>query len=362
MLTVIRELAEEAEAQRRRTPAARRPARALVGAGRRRVAARRSSSRSSAGRGRGRGRGRARRARAGIAAAVTGEALPAAAGRLEERRASTRSTRSARGTATAPCSWSKARRSTAAGSRPQLEPLGDSLMVVGDETALKVHVHTDDPGAALTSAPAAGMLEGIEIANMHRPDRAAETRLLELVPDDRGDRAWSRSSPARGTARLFETSPRRRRDRDRRGRPVDEPVDRRDPGCGREATRRRGDRAAEQLERACSPPSRRPSTRPSRVEVVADASIPAGIAALVAYDGTRSAEENAAEMERGRGGGGDGRGHDARRATSSSTASPSGKGDWLGLVDGDPVAGGADFDDGRRRGRRRGCSRSRAAC
>ena len=31
----------------------------------------------------------------------------------------------------------------------KLEPLGDSLLVVGDATAVKVHVHTDDPGAAL---------------------------------------------------------------------------------------------------------------------------------------------------------------------------------------------------------------------
>ena len=29
----------------------------------------------------------------------------------------------------------------------QLEEFGDSLLVVGDRTALKVHVHTDDPGA-----------------------------------------------------------------------------------------------------------------------------------------------------------------------------------------------------------------------
>ena len=32
----------------------------------------------------------------------------------------------------------------------ELERLGDSLLVVGDATALKVHVHTDDPGAALS--------------------------------------------------------------------------------------------------------------------------------------------------------------------------------------------------------------------
>ena len=32
----------------------------------------------------------------------------------------------------------------------RLEGLGDSLVVVGDETALKVHIHTDDPGSALS--------------------------------------------------------------------------------------------------------------------------------------------------------------------------------------------------------------------
>ena len=31
----------------------------------------------------------------------------------------------------------------------ELEPLGDSVLVAGDPSALKVHVHTDDPGAAL---------------------------------------------------------------------------------------------------------------------------------------------------------------------------------------------------------------------
>src|SRR5207245_11190686 len=32
----------------------------------------------------------------------------------------------------------------------QLEQIGDSLLVVGDANAIKVHVHTDDPGAALS--------------------------------------------------------------------------------------------------------------------------------------------------------------------------------------------------------------------
>ncbi|HVD09356.1 MAG TPA: DAK2 domain-containing protein, partial [Gaiellaceae bacterium] len=40
-----------------------------------------------------------------------------------------------------------------------LEELGDSLLVVGDATALKVHVHTDEPGTALALGTAVGTLE-----------------------------------------------------------------------------------------------------------------------------------------------------------------------------------------------------------
>jgi DAK2 domain fusion protein YloV len=49
-----------------------------------------------------------------------------------------------------------------------LEQLGDSLLVVGDAGALKIHVHTDDPGAALALGTRIGTVEGVEIANMHR--------------------------------------------------------------------------------------------------------------------------------------------------------------------------------------------------
>jgi hypothetical protein len=60
----------------------------------------------------------------------------------------------------------------------RFEPLGDSLLVVGDHSALKVHVHTDDPGAALSVGTAVGVVEGVEIANMHQQATAREERLL----------------------------------------------------------------------------------------------------------------------------------------------------------------------------------------
>jgi hypothetical protein len=60
-----------------------------------------------------------------------------------------------------------------------LEPMGDSLLVVGDDSALKVHVHTDDPGAALSAATLLGVVEGVEIANMHHQTAQRSERLLE---------------------------------------------------------------------------------------------------------------------------------------------------------------------------------------
>jgi dihydroxyacetone kinase-like predicted kinase len=49
----------------------------------------------------------------------------------------------------------------------ELSSLGDSLLVVGSPGAVKVHVHTDEPGRALAFATAVGELEEIDIKNMH---------------------------------------------------------------------------------------------------------------------------------------------------------------------------------------------------
>jgi hypothetical protein len=64
----------------------------------------------------------------------------------------------------------------------ELALLGDSLIVVGDATALKVHVHTDDPGSVLTLATRTGVVEGVEIQNMHRQSAEREARLVETAP------------------------------------------------------------------------------------------------------------------------------------------------------------------------------------
>ena len=52
------------------------------------------------------------------------------------------------------------------GLRGFLDAIGDSLVVVDDEEIIKVHIHTDEPGRALTEALTYGSLLTIKIENM----------------------------------------------------------------------------------------------------------------------------------------------------------------------------------------------------
>jgi DAK2 domain fusion protein YloV len=89
----------------------------------------------------------------------------------------------------------------------ELEEIGDSLLVVGDTTALKVHVHTDDPGRALTLGIALGVVEGVEIANMHHQTAQREGRLLDASPAGLQtlETGLVAVCPGRGNRRLFES-------------------------------------------------------------------------------------------------------------------------------------------------------------
>jgi fatty acid kinase len=54
---------------------------------------------------------------------------------------------------------------------------GDSALVVGDERLVKIHVHTDDPGVVLTEALRHGVIGEVEINDMHAQTRARDERL-----------------------------------------------------------------------------------------------------------------------------------------------------------------------------------------
>jgi uncharacterized protein len=57
---------------------------------------------------------------------------------------------------------------------PLLEGLGDSVLVVGDEVTLKVHVHTDEPEAAVALFEDAGEVTNLDVADMR--EQMAERR------------------------------------------------------------------------------------------------------------------------------------------------------------------------------------------
>ena len=57
---------------------------------------------------------------------------------------------------------------------PRLEGLGDSVLVVGDEATLKVHVHTDAPESAVALFEGAGEVTNLDVADMR--EQIAERR------------------------------------------------------------------------------------------------------------------------------------------------------------------------------------------
>lgn len=80
-----------------------------------------------------------------------------------------------------------------------LEALGDSVLVVGDETTLKVHVHTDDPEQATAVFAGAGEISRLDVADMRAQVAEREERLgADEEPDpDGGLRGPVHDAPGR---------------------------------------------------------------------------------------------------------------------------------------------------------------------
>ncbi|MBS1842978.1 MAG: DAK2 domain-containing protein [Actinobacteria bacterium] len=60
---------------------------------------------------------------------------------------------------------------------PRLEALGDSVLVVGDEATLKVHVHTDAPETAMGLFDGVGEVGNVDIADMRQQVAERDARL-----------------------------------------------------------------------------------------------------------------------------------------------------------------------------------------
>ena len=222
----------------------------------------------------------------------------------------------------------------------QLEPLGDSLLVVGDDTALKVHVHTDDPGKALSLGVARGVVDGVEIANMHAQTQQREERLLGPA----GDAELAGSSvvtvaAGAGNRALFESL----------GAAVVDGGSTMNPSTADLLAAVEGAATAEVVilpnnsnvlmsaEQAADHSSKKVRVLPTR-------SIQEGLAALVAFDPLGDVEANLEQMREAA---------DAVATGAVTIASrdvqlngvPVASGKWLGLAEGEPVAGGDTFDE-----------------
>ncbi len=227
----------------------------------------------------------------------------------------------------------------------QLDKLGDSLLVVGGQELLKVHVHTDDPGAALTLATRVGTIEGIEIANMHRQTEQRSQRLAAGGEDSLSgiptlETALVVVAPGRGTRRLFENLGATR---------VVEGGQTMNPSAGDIANAIQSAPATSVIvlpnngNVILSSEQAAELVPNKQVKVISTRSVQEGLRAAFEYVADEPAESNVERMEEAiatvRTG---------EVTTASRNVSLDGvevvEGEWLGLVDGRAVASESDFD------------------
>jgi DAK2 domain fusion protein YloV len=223
----------------------------------------------------------------------------------------------------------------------ELEPLGDSLLVVGDDTALKIHLHTDDPGRILSMGGAIGLLDGVEIANMHRQTEERQERLLEAVPDAEPNASDVIAVVAgAGNRRLFQSLG---------AATVIEGGQTMNPSTADLVEAIDTARAPEVLllpnnDNVILTAEQAAALASKPVQVVPSRSIQAGLAAMVAYDGSREAEENAQEMREAIDTVATGEVTIASRDAQLNGVAVR-EGHYLGLADGKAVAGGESFEE-----------------
>jgi uncharacterized protein len=212
----------------------------------------------------------------------------------------------------------------------ELASLGDSLLVVGDDTAIKVHVHTDDPGRAIQLATALGVVEAVEVANMHKQTAEREERLLDS-PDGTGVVAVSVGA---GNRALFEAS----------GATVVDGGETMNPSTEALLRAIESAPAAEVVVLPNNPnvfmaAEEAAGLASKPVHVVRSGSIQAGLAAVIAHDGARPAAEDAAEMAEAV----EGVAVGSVTVASRSVEGIAEVGDFLGLVGREPVVGGKEL-------------------
>jgi hypothetical protein len=220
----------------------------------------------------------------------------------------------------------------------ELGQIGDSLLVVGDGGALKVHVHTDDHDAAFELGARQGEVLDPEVADMHQQTREREERLAAALTAGDLETGVIAVAPGAGNRELFEGFV---------GSKVIEGGQTMNPST------------AEILEAIDASPAAAVIVLPNNANVILSAeqaaahaskpvrviharSVPAGLAAISTYVPSLSLEENVARMV-------DALAHvttgEVTRASRDAEIDGVAvrEGEWLGLVDDRAVVTGADF-------------------
>jgi DAK2 domain fusion protein YloV len=222
----------------------------------------------------------------------------------------------------------------------ELARLGDSLLVVGDAEALKVHVHTDEPGTALAVGTRVGVIERVEIANMHEQTVQREERLLEVVAAEPSATDVVAVVAGEGNRRLFESLGATR---------IVEGGQTMNPSTAELVAAIEATSAPEVIllpnnSNVILSAEQAAGITAKPVQVVPTDSIPAGLAAMVAFAPDRAAEENAADMRELLETVATGEVTIASRDVELNGLAVR-KGAWLGLAAGEAVAGGSDFEE-----------------
>ena len=226
----------------------------------------------------------------------------------------------------------------------ELDQLGDSLLVVGDSNALKIHVHTDEPGKALALGTALGTIEGVEIANMHKQTEDRTERITSVLNPvltlETLETGVVAVVPGAGNRRLFESYGATR---------VIEGGQTMNPSTADILAAIEATPATEVLvlpnnSNVILSAEQAAKLAGKPVRVIPSRSVPAGLAAIVRYLPSLDAAENEAAMLEAL----------EQVATGEVTVASRDveldgvevrKGAWLGLVDGTAVASSPDFDE-----------------
>ncbi|HTU88375.1 MAG TPA: DAK2 domain-containing protein, partial [Solirubrobacteraceae bacterium] len=174
--------------------------------------------------------------------------------------------------------------------RAALERLGDAVLIVGDQSTLKVHLHTDDPDAATGLFSSLGAISHLDVADMRAQVERREERMV--APGPAVSDAIAVSTGA-GMRALFESLGVRALD----GGPALDPSSL-DLLAAIHASRAEQVVVLPNSTAALSAARRAASLSDKAVSVVPSLSPQAGLAAAVTLDPTMDAAHNAQAMRR----------------------------------------------------------------